>query len=344
MPAKVSGHYVREQFLGGSDVAGVLGLNPWATPLDIYYRKVGYPKELPRPDPDPQRERMLRRGKLMEPVVVDMLKAEHPIKITKRSTPRKPNHHRDAEFPFLACEIDFEWTVTPAMRAEIEALGILVDGTTQNGEVKTVHPFGAGIYGEEGTDEIPVQYACQGMHGLGVTGRQACLVPVLVGSDNLLLYHVLRDDALIKAMRARCVHFWTEHVVKRIPPPPQDLGDVHKLLRVRPETVVQADADLIALVENFHAANERKRVADEASKHYQFEVCKRLVGPEAAEAKVMEGRHRIMHGNVPLLNVQLQGRESVNAAELKADHPDVFKEYSKLSTFFVCRKPAKRKS
>lgn len=44
-------------------------------------------------------------------------------------------------------------------------------------KLKTVHPFAAKRMGEPGTDEFPIYYASQAMHGLMVTGRRRSYVP-----------------------------------------------------------------------------------------------------------------------------------------------------------------------
>ncbi len=271
----------------------------------------------------------------MEPIVIKMVKAEWPIKIVKTSSARTPNRYIDQRLPFLAAEIDFEWEPTKAMLDAFPE--VKTTGNRGNGEVKTVHPFGAGVYGEAGTDEIPVQYACQAMHGLGVTDRETTLVPLLVGSDNLRLYHVNRNEELIAEMRKRCEFFWHTYVLPKVPPPPTTIGDVHKLLKVRNDVRVQADEEMLELVSKLVDASEAKSKAEKAAEFAQFDVIRKLVGPKAQEEKTMEGRHIIVRGNQELVTVTLQGRENVSAKDLKVAHPDIYAQFAKLSTFFVCR-------
>src|SRR3990172_11402620 len=79
---KMSGIMDRKTYIGGSDAAAILGVSPWATPLKTYYQKIGdtLPEDM---IDDPARERLFKRGKLMEPVIIEMLIDSHPIKITK---------------------------------------------------------------------------------------------------------------------------------------------------------------------------------------------------------------------------------------------------------------------
>jgi len=178
----------RTQFIGGSDTAAILGVSPWKSAYQLYQEKIGAYVE----DVTPQKRRIFARGKRWEPVVVEMLVDElqecgHDVQIIGRN-----QRYQDREFPFMSVEIDLE---------------LLVDGEEFNNELKTVHPFAAKGWGEPGTDEFPIYYASQAMHGLMVTGRQRCIVAALIGADDLRIHQIERDDEPIAAMRARQIEF-----------------------------------------------------------------------------------------------------------------------------------------
>ena len=221
----------RQKFLGGSDVAAIFGVSPWKTPYDLWADKIRPREENPEPL-DPKREKFFRRRKRQEPVIAEMLAEEYGIVVTRLSLDEDPNRYRDAEFPFMAAEIDFEFEMSPSVRdafPDRPDFGAIPDGTPLTGEIKTVHPFKAGEWGEEGTEEVPVHYAAQVMHGLGVTGKPAALVAALFGLDNLVCFPVMADPETIAAMRAKSAHFWNYNVVLRIPPDPVNLDDVKSM-------------------------------------------------------------------------------------------------------------------
>ncbi|MFP7807163.1 YqaJ viral recombinase family protein, partial [Pseudomonas aeruginosa] len=127
----------RTKYLGGSDVAGILGISPWRTPLDVYLDKVQ-----PRTGPvDPAKQKIFTRGQRMEPYVIDLLAEETGLKIVGRG-----NRYRDQKHDFMAAEIDAE------------------AASGENIEIKTVSPFKAKDWGEVQTDAIPVHYTAQAMH------------------------------------------------------------------------------------------------------------------------------------------------------------------------------------
>ncbi len=183
----------RQKYIGGSDVAAILGVSPYKNAVDLWLDKITPPRE------DGRNWQAKARGTRMEPYIVDMIREEHGITATRRG-----ERYIDKELPFLASEIDFEY---------IDGAGVV-----QNGEIKTVHPFKKKEWGEELTDSLPLHYVAQVQHGLGVTGRQVCKVFALIG-DELKPYVVERDDELIEAMRARCSTFWNDYVIPKVQPP-----------------------------------------------------------------------------------------------------------------------------
>lgn len=276
----------RRKFLGGSDIAGIVGVSKWATPADVYFRKIGRAEEAPTKI-DPVRERIYKRGKRMEPVVIEMLADELGIEVTKTSPPDRPNRYIDPEHGFLAAEIDFEWRVRAEDVAQFPWARNLEVGSIQNGEVKTVAPFPALMqeWGEMDTDEVPIDYAFQSMHGLGVTRRQACMYGVLFGSDNLVTYAVLRDEETIAHIRRRAVQFWREHVEKDVPPAPQTIEDLQRMyLRATLGRRI-AEPELVERVVEMHAVMDQVKALTERKAELEFQV-KEALGP--AEALVDE--------------------------------------------------------
>ena len=326
----------RQKYLGGSDVAAVLGLSPWRTPGDVYRAKKGLNPVIPM---DPARERILRRGRLMEPVVVEMLIAEHGVKVTKRSSPERRNQHVDPDCEFLGAEIDFEWEVTPEMVAKFPAqIDPALIGTTQNGEVKTAHPFVAmRKFGEEGTDEIPIEYAAQAMHGLSVSGRQLTLFPVLVGSDNLILYWVKRAEDVIRDHRDRLIRFWLDNVLAGVPPFPLDLTDVYKLIPRDAARSIEATPEVLALVRSLRFLKDRAAATEEGIGALQFEIGCFLLGAKEMEEpkKGDRGKVVVTSRGEKILWVAYQEQNRIDAEMLRLKHPEAAAECATVSKFYT---------
>lgn len=217
----------RSSFLGGSDAAAILGVSPWKSAFQLYQEKTHEFHE----EVTPEKQRIFNRGKRWEPIVIEMLVDEledrgHDVKIVSKN-----NRYIDNEHPFLAAEIDLE---------------LMLDGEHVNGEMKTVHPFAAKDWGEEGTDEIPIYYTAQVAHGQMITGRNKTIVAALIGADDLRVHEVSRDDELIHLMRGKEIEFW-QRILDRNAPDPTSLEDIKRLYQIDSGKSLEADAELLTL-------------------------------------------------------------------------------------------------
>lgn len=234
----------RTTFIGGSDAAAILGISPWKSAFQLYQEKIGAYVE----DVTPQKQRIFARGKRWEPVVVEMLVDElqdrgHDVQIIARNA-----RYQDREFPFMECELDLE---------------LLIDGEECNTEMKTVHPFAAKAWGEPGTDELPIYYAAQCMHGLMIKPRQKCIVAALIGADDLRIHQIERDEETIAGIRAKELAFW-QRVQDRNPPDPETAVDVKWLYAKDAGEVAEADDELLRLIGELHFQKTTAKHAEAA--------------------------------------------------------------------------------
>ena len=289
----------RQKYLGGSDVAAILGINPWKTPLDVYLDKTTPRVEIT----DPDKLRILNRGKRMEPYVIDLLAEETGMEIVRRG-----ERYLHPELDFIAAEIDAE------------------AASGENVEIKTVSPFKAKEWGEEQSDEIPLHYAAQAMHGLMVTGKDVCVFGTLVGGDDFRIYRIERDDVTIAAIRAKEIEFW-QRIQDKNPPEPSTVSDVFRLfgtqdsgLAVDANDAIQAD--LMAL----------KSMKDEA---------KRL----GSNIELREARIKLYMGNAAILTLhgrpaatwKEQSTNRFDQAAFKLASPELYETFTKTTTSRVFR-------
>lgn len=221
----------RTTYIGGADVAAILGVSPWMTAFKLYQKKIGEFVE----EVTPAKQRIFDRGHRWEPIVVEMLVDElrdrgHDVEIIARN-----QRYQDPEYPFLAAEIDLE---------------LRVDGEEVNGEAKTVSPFAVKAWGDEDTDEVPIYYAAQVMHGLMIKPRRRTVIAALTGFDDKPRVHwIERDDETIAGIRTREVAFW-ERVQNRIPPEPTDPEDVKWLYQRDGGTAIEASNDILEMCQH----------------------------------------------------------------------------------------------
>lgn len=263
----------RRTYIGGSDAAAIFGVSNRMTPIDLWLKKIAR-----HPEPEnltPEKAKFFRRRKQQEPFIANMMKEEYGMEITRLSLDETPNRYLDSEHDFLAAEIDFEFLMTDAVRQAFPdrpEFGAIANGTLLNGEIKTVHPLVARDWGEHGSEEVPIYYAAQVMHGLGVTRRPAAIVAALFGLDNLLCFPVMADPEVIEPMRAECVRFWNEYVVKRVPPPMVELADFTKLYTHFEGRPVEINDDVQALIETIVDCRRTAKLNEERRNEAEFEL------------------------------------------------------------------------
>ncbi len=289
----------RQKYIGSSDTAAIIGISPWKTQLDVYLDKVQPRVEIT----DPDKLRVLNRGKRMEPYVIDLLAEETGLEIIRRG-----ERYLDPEHNFLAAEIDAE------------------AASGENIEIKTVSPFKAKEWGEEQSDEIPLHYAAQAMHAMMVTGRDICIFGVLIGADDFRLYRIERDDITISAIRHKEVEFW-QRIQDRNPPEPSSVSDIARLFGTADsgaaiEANEQIQADLLAL---------KSLKAD--AKNLES-----LIALREERIKLYMGDAAILTMNgTPALTWKEQQSKRFDQAAFKAANPDLYEQFIKSTASRVFR-------
>jgi putative phage-type endonuclease len=175
------------KLVGGSDVSALVGLNPYKTAHDVFARIV-----LGREDPE---TKAMRRGTLMEPVIRELAREEFGLKF---AGPRKYRH-------------------APFLRASLDDV-LLVDGEEQVAEFKSVGPFAAGEYGEQGTDEVPTHHLCQVQTYLWVSKMPQAHLFALVGVDDMRRYIIHPDSEFQAMLLDAAERFWVDNVLTGTPP------------------------------------------------------------------------------------------------------------------------------
>ena len=298
----------RSKFIGGSDASAILGLSPWKTAYQLWLEKTGQWKE----EADAAREKILKRGKRWEPTVVEMLLDEltdrgHEVEVIGRN-----QRYVDPACDFLACELDLE---------------LLVDGEECNCEMKTVTPFARKHWGEPGTDQIPVYYTAQAMHGLMIKPRRRCIVAGLISFDDLRVHEVIRDEDVIKGIRLAEIEFW-QRIRDGVAPDPVNLDDLALMFR-------SDDGSEVALPEGSDLHDDLLRLRAVKAKLKAYEQ----------EQELLEFRLKRYMGEAQVLTLagdkaaSWKGQEAkrFDLDSFKAEHPKLYREFQKPTSTRVFR-------
>lgn len=236
----------RRKFVGGSDVASILGVSPWKTPFSLYQEKIS------TQDLIEQDNKILQRGKRMEPYVLQILCDETGLIVSKTN-----ERYVDEKHSFMCCEID----------AEAE--------TGENIEIKTVSPYAAKEWGEQDTDSIPIYYAAQAMYGLMITEKDTCVFGALIGADDFRVYRVNRCEDTIKAIRARVLEFWDAVQSKR-PPAPINLSDIASIFPSESGEIMEADTELFIDYQTLKKYKEQEKALQKEIEEAELRIKKAM--------------------------------------------------------------------
>jgi putative phage-type endonuclease len=295
-------------FIGGSDVAAILGVSPWKTPHELWLQKTG---RAPREEVTPEQQKRFDRGHRLEPVVLQMLidrlqDEGHEVELLRTN-----ERYIDAEYPFMACEIDFE---------------LMLDGEHVNGDCKTVHPFSAKKWGEEGTDEVPIDYAAQFMHGLGITGRKRCIIATLIGMDDLLIYFVERDEETIAAIRARVVEYWNECVLADVPPDPIDFDDCKAIYAKSNGGTIEATSEIRDAVFNLIDVKAKIKNLEATEEELSYHI-----------TAFMQPNAILTAGGKTIATWKNQNDTRVDQKLLKEEAPEIYTQFARTKEIRVLR-------
>lgn len=187
----------RRAGIGGSDMAAVLGIDPYKQAIDVFYDK----------RPDLAEEHGYRRdviegdaidfGNYVEEPIAQLYAKKTGLKVRKSNV-----HHTHKTAYWLKANIDRK-----------------VEGVKRGLEIKSVNWRLAHLWGESGTDQVAEYYLPQIFSYLLVLDYPEWDCAALIGgATDFRIYHLQRDpewdDIILDGSR----DFWLSHVEKGIPP------------------------------------------------------------------------------------------------------------------------------
>lgn len=188
---------IRRHFLGGTDMAALAGVSPWARPIDVFYAKRPDLDPIPPTPEDDSPTPMMAMGTLLEPVVADLFTARTGIRLRRRSAPVRCRDH-----PWEGGHLDR----VAADGAVFEAKwSMRKDGWSEQDEQPV---------------RVPPGYAVQVQWYLHVTRAPHAWLAALLGYADFRVYRIERDEDLIDGLVALGESFWRNNIEPGVLPPP----------------------------------------------------------------------------------------------------------------------------
>ncbi|MCS4277390.1 putative phage-type endonuclease [Mycetocola sp. BIGb0189] len=200
----------RKAFLGASEVACVLGLSKWSTPLGIYLDKLS-------PDVSDSMNEQQELGHVLEPAVAEMVERRTGMKVLPS--------------PGLVQSLVYAWLGATPDR--VNALGEPVELKTSNAHMK-----------HDWADGPPIIYRIQVLVQMIVLGKKRGHLAVIHGDFTFEYFVIEWDQDAVDLIIEKTREFWHGHVVPRIAPDPV-VSDEAALAFPNPDDLIyQADEDM----------------------------------------------------------------------------------------------------
>lgn len=289
----------RSAGIGGSDVAAILGLNKYRTPLSVYMDKV---EEI---EAVQEENEYMYWGNVLEGVVADEFKKRTGYKVQKSNFMwQHPEHD------FMLANVD------RFIYSQEEGWGIL--------ECKTSSEYRKGEFDGE---VIPEEYLLQITHYLAVTGMQYAYLAVLIGGNKFNYFRVDRDDELIEYLIELETKFWNEHVLAQNPPE-LDGSDASKALLdiLFPAVNVKEEEDILNLPQTAESLLDQYDAAKE-----QEEAAKQIKEEAANKLKQIIGEHQKAVWSDRKISWKSIQSSKFNRKAFEKEHPELAAKYLQSS-------------
>ena len=261
---------LRQNYIGGSDAAAVIGISRFRSPLSAYLEKKSLVKK------DPPNERMYW-GIKIEPLLRDRFS-----ELTGYEVRELKYVLQSVESPFAIANLDGIVNLGPAEGNQWACLELkCVNEFTGNSD-----DFRGGAAGY-----ISPEYYAQIQHYLYVTGLKVAFLGMLIGGNRFVYNRIARDDEAISNM-IRLQKHWYERYFLSNTPPPAGTGDGDLLGKFydHPERKeVQLPESAAALVDDYLSATQEIKKWEDRKKLAQIKL-EEMIGNNGDTAVVGQNR------------------------------------------------------
>lgn len=324
----------RRTGIGGSDVAAVLGLNPWKTPLDVWNDKLGLSEDKGMSEP-------AYWGTVLE----DTVAKEFQLSTGKRV--QKVSHQfADPETPWAIANID-RAIINPDIAKRVRPLEMTEKEIAKYGnrpittdiafEAKTAHAFTADLWGPSQEleikqnnlrteHEIPLYYETQIQWYCGILKLKGMYLAVLIGGSDFRMYWVDARPDVFQVIKEKCSAFWNNYVLTKTPPEPINIEDVLKLYGRSNGKAIEAQGDLAINYGEYARLNGEIK---ELKKQQDAVKAKIAIDMKDNEILTLDGKK--------VLTYKTQTSKRFDSDSFKQEHLNDYYDYLKESSTRVMR-------
>jgi putative phage-type endonuclease len=290
----------RQDYLGASDMAAILGVDLYRTPLDVFNEKLGLVAPF---DGNKQTERGLK---------LEAVAAQEYAEATGRKVHRRRTELVHPKHEFIRGHLDRR-----------------VVGDKRPVEIKCPS---RGMFHKIKREGLPLSWIVQMQTYLWLDRSPVGdFAPFCADAWEILPFEVPAQPEVFEQIEHAAVLFWTEHVLKGVPPPTikQDAPAI-EFAKIAGEIIHRTDSEFVEAAQLFREAKQLEKDSE-----LLIELAKKQV-KAAIDSKL--GKYE--GGGMRLAYFMSQGRTSFDKKALAAAYPQIdLSQFEKRGDPFEVMKP-----
>lgn len=281
----------RANYIGGSEVAAILGQSSFRTPLQVWMTKQGHIEPV-------ESSPIMEFGNFFEPLHNSKFEDLTGLKTRRKN---EPFVHKDHDF----------------LRANIDRQILNGDGVNGTGvlELKTTNSHRMKALG----NQYPIEWEYQIQHYLGLTGYSYAYL-FIYERDTCEFYEPIfieRNEELITGNMAALIEWWKIHMIGGKRAEPQNDED---LLMLYPDS---SDGKVIETTpRDYGIYEELKQVREEKSELKEKETALK----NELKATLGDAERLVCRGST-LVSWKTHSRQSLDRTKLREEKPEVYADF-----------------
>lgn len=289
---------VRRDFIGGSDAATILGLNPFASKFSLWADKMGM-------SDDKEDNEAMRIGRDLEEYV-----AQRFCEATGKKVRRNNFMWQHDEHAFMSANLDRE-----------------IIGENAGLECKTTSLYNKTDFAN---GEISLSYYCQCMHYMAVMGFDKMYLAVLVLGKGFYHFEIENKQDEIQNLIQAEHDFWTKHIVANQAPEADETKATAEVISKLFPASASTDEQVMMYEYNDQLAQYEILNRDIKLLEADRDLIKNTIAQKLGNAKYgVTGAYDISY--------KPQSRSGIDSKLLKEKYPDIAEEVATTSEFKVMR-------
>lgn len=284
---------LRKTGIGGSDAGALCGLNPYSSPMQLFYDKTT--DKIEETDSE-----AVRIGHDLEDYVAKRFTEATGLKV------RRSNYmYRSAEHPFMIADVDR-----------------LVIGEDAGLECKTASAYNADKWKD---GDIPLHYIMQCYHYMSVLNKKTWYIAAVILGREFTYRKLVWDDDLIAGLIEAEKNFWYGHILPGTLPGPDGSKICDEVLNRYFHTANKPE--LLKLDGFDEKLDRREQIAakigklQEEQKQIEQEIKLCMKDHERAASE----RYRITWSNV--------SSTKLDTKRIKEEQPEIYRDYMQVSSY-----------